>query len=278
MSVHIVGSEEGTVDTGLYGETANFPYTSFLNAGGRRLGENRIALLRGATPTEKPGWNDLLYAHREMYDRNFPRSDVDPRLNTRRIGIKADALNGKKSSSLQTGATAQGTGAAVDARTTPEALAGPNATQTAGGIVVGAAGQFLLAGVGANNVGAQMLPLTDPGLFPGPYVAINVSTTVEMIRLFRFDATTWRIERVVASTPATEISVATTAAIDPPDSSAFGLRRDGTRCRAFVNGRMIADFTLNAAAQALAGTGVSFQALANSRHVVDNLEIFNRLS
>ncbi len=282
MSVHIIGAEEGTVDTGLYGATASFPSTSFLNGPMRRLGETRMAMLRGQSLDYVPSWNDLLMSHRETYDRNFRGTRAQQiLLSPRRFAFKSDALFGKVEQKLQDQGFAGGSGSLYDQRD-PSAIqtaSGGPATgiATSGGVIPSTAGQWSYSLGAADRMGAVALLPNDPGLALQAYIAINVTAATDMIRIFRQSATNWRIERVVASTPATELDIATTAAIDPPGSSAMAIRRDGTRCRAFANGRKIADFTLNAAAQALTGTNASVQGLANTRYLVDNVEFYAAL-
>lgn len=269
MSSLVLGSEEGLTDSGLPGSTANFPHTSFMNQPYRRLGENRAALLSGVNPSYKPGWNDLMLSHRDMYDCNVRNPNTEGR---RFFAWLADSAVSGKNGNHPTSAAAAAT--ITDARNARQFTGGPSSVPTKGGIAPSAAGVWTLANVGATGVGIQAMPTVPAAVLPGPYVAINVNGTTEMIRLFRQSATNWRIERVVASTPATELDIPTTAAIDPLEGSAYGIRRDGTRCRAFVNGRMIADFTLNAAAQALAATSVAVQAVTGGM-LMDNIEVFN---
>lgn len=272
MSTIVLGSEEGTTDSGLPGASANFPHTSFMNAPYRRLGENRFAILSGVDPKWKPSWNDLMYSHRDLYDRDVKNPN---QANKTFFSWLADSAVSGKNSGHPTSQAAAAT--ITDPKNGRQFTGGPSSVAGKGGIAPSAAGLWTMADVGATGVAIQAMPTVPAAVLPGPYVAINVNAAVEQIRLFRFNATTWRIERVVASTPATELDITTTAALDPLEGSAFGLRRDGTRCRAFVNGRMIADFTLNAAAQALAATGVAVQAVAGGM-LMDNIEVFSALA
>lgn len=269
MSTLIIGSEEGTTDTGLPGATPNFPFTSFLNAPYRRLAENRMALLSGQTPTYKPSWNDAMYSHKEIYDRNAR----NPQGHKCHFAYMADPITGKTVSPVL--ALIAGT-SLPDLKTGRNLNLGPSSVSAKGGTAPSANGAWQINSPGATGVAVQAMPSCAPNVFPQPYVALNAATTVEGIRLYRFNATTWRISRVVASAETTELDIATTSQIDPPDSSVFGIRRDGTRLRAFVNGRMIADFTLSGAAQALAATAVAVQALTDTS-IMDNVEIYNNL-
>lgn len=125
---------------------------------------------------------------------------------------------------------------------------------------------------------AQALAIQDPGLTSGNWIAINYTDANNMLRVYRQSATNVRVERVVAGTPTTELDITVVAATDPVAGSALGVRRTGTACSVFLNGRRIANFTLSATAQGFTGTLAGFQTQSGGRTLNDCLEVFYNLN
>lgn len=263
-----MGNPQGYVRPGTPGSTNSFPYLDISTAAMRRLAHTRRALLSNKTLDYAPSDNDNLFNHRSVYDSEFPKNPV-------LFGaLNANQLLGRVADIGTQGA--QGT-AFVDSKGVTWTFSA-NANNVGGVFVPTANGQVVVNSVAADNMAALALQHSDPGNTALNWIAINYNTTAEMLRVFRQSATNVRVERVVASTPATEADITVVAATDPVGTSALGIRRNGTTCTVFLNGRKIASFTLNAASQAFTGTGVAFQTTTAGRQNNDLMEIYSKLT
>lgn len=268
MSVQQLGNRQGFTRPGTPGATNPFPYQDLSTQSMRRLAHTRRALLSNKTLDYAPTDNDNLYDHRNTYDNEFTKN---PRLyaalsGNRLLGMSADVPT----------QVAQGT-TFVD-RAGVTWTFSPNTNVLEGSIVPTAGGQVTVPAAGADNIGALALFTADPGLTAQNWIAINYVDANNMIRVFRQSATNIRVERVVASTPTTELDTTIVAATDPIGVSALGIRRNGTICAVFLNGRKIASFTLSGAAQAIVGALAAFQASSGGRQANGHMEVYNGLS
>lgn len=267
MGVLAIGNDQNFTRPSDVGNNDPFPGFDHTRNAVRRLAENRIAGVANKTIDFEPTWNDVLFAHRAVFDSEFTKPSklfaaLDP---SRYIGLSQEL------------SAAQGT-AFVDARAGVTWTFSANANGVAEAFVPTANGQVVVASAGADNIFAQTLAVQDPGLTAGNWIAINYTDANNHLRVYRQSATNVRVERVVSGTPTTELDTTVVAATDPVAGSALGIRRTGTACSVFLNGRRIANFTLSATAQGFAGTGVAFQTVTGGRTLNGPMEIHNNLN
>lgn len=264
-SVLLEGTANGHAAAGLVGYQDPFPTEVLSSYSNRRYVETVMATLQGQSLGFKPSWNDVVYAMRLFHAKGtmgaVPAKLLAGYSPSRALGqLNPGQINLAQASNpvdVVTGAT----------------VTMANASVTRGGVDLAAAGIATVPAL-VDNVAVIALLSQDPGLYTGPLVHIRRTDANNWIRVSRQSATNIRVEKDVTTTITTELDT-TIAATEPTSGGALGIRINGTRCRVFYDGGMIADFTLSAGAQGLAGTLAGVELADVARQKVDAFSVWN---
>lgn len=242
--VLLVGSTDGHTASGLVGYQDPFPTEELNSYYNRRYIETVMATLQGQSLGFRPSWNDIVYSYRMAHTKGSVGAQP-PKLIA---GFNPARLLGQQNPAILNTTFA---GSYVDPVTGVTITTGTS-TNSKGSLDVSVAGVVTVPAQN-DNLAVIALLSQDPALFTGPLLHIRRTDANNWIRVSRQSATNIRIEKDVATVVTTELDT-TVAASEVITGAAIGIRINGTRCRLFLNGGMIADFTLSAGAQGLAGT------------------------
>lgn len=267
-----LGTDEGYAEPGLPGATNPFPQVNLHAPQYQRLVQNRIAgLSNEASTAAVPNINDVVMGHRSVY---APKRYMGygTGLPSRLLFAydPAAAVGYTELSALPSAAT----GTVVDV--TGKAIATPgNMVQLKGGGLLAAVGLVTAPVARNNDLFAQWLTYASTDLAATTKYLVRVTDTNNWIGIHRQSATNLRVERNVASVVATERDI-TIPASTPVNGNAIGIRLSGTSAAVYLNGTRVDSWTLNAAAQGLAGTlsGILFAAGGNLLSLVDCWEVW----
>ena len=271
MPILTYGADEGYSEPGVPGATNPFPHQNLHADVYSRLAKNRIAGLSNKTCDFEPSHNDVLYSHRATYTRRFNRDAINPKI----LGAYDPGLALGYSAAGLSATPRAASGTVLDATgklfTTPG-----NLVATKGGAVSSAVGLVLLPVVKNNEVFAQWLTVGDTDLAAGTKYLVRATDVNNWIGIHRQSATNLRVERDVATVVTTERDI-TVPATTPATGNALGVRLSGTSASVFLNGTKVDEWTLNAAAQGLAGTqaGLLLAASGNVNSLLDCFEVWS---
>lgn len=263
--VLLVGTTDGHEASGLVGYQDPFPTEELNSYFNRRYIETVMATLQGGNLGFRPSWNDVVYSYRMAHTKGSMGAQPAKLLAGYSPVRALGQLNPAQINVAQaTNPVDPVTGATVTMT---------NANVTRGGVDLAAAGVVTVPAQ-VDNVAIIALLSQDPGLFTGPLVHIRRTDANNWIRVSRQSATNIRVEKDVATVITTELDT-TIAATESITGAAIGVRINGTRCRVFLNGGMIADFTLSAGAQGLAGTLAGVELADVARQKLEAFSVWN---
>lgn len=266
-----IGTNEGfTGRPGLTGTDDPFTVLPVSDYRYKRLAETRAAALQGKTLPYQMNWNDVVFAHRMVYDK---ATGLGPRLPTNLMFAYSPAA--KLAYSQNYGRAQETTDTDVTGKTITTAagqIIGQGRVQVANGVSTAP----LAAGT-TDNLVWIMLAQGEPAVAAAPIMYARRTDANNWIRFFRQSATNVRIEKDVATTITTERDV-TVPATEPIVGSAYAIRINGATCSVYVNGTQYDSFTLSAGAQGLTGLQVGFDTTAAARAVMGELEVWSTLA
>lgn len=250
-----------------------FPTLSLQSSSIRNLVETRAAACQGKSLQHPFTWNDVIYGYRSVYGRNGNALGNFADLAKRVPNLLAAY---SPSASLRYTNGQGGVQGTTDTDSTGRTVTSPSSQvidtvrmQAATGVT-----SVTLPTGTTDNLVWVVLHHAEPTAGQSPVFSFRRTAATDFLSFVRTNATTVTVTRTVASAPTTERTI-TIPNTEPLGNSAYAMRINGTIGSFYVNGTQYDSWTLNAAAQALAGLNVGFDIAAAGRAALGEFEVWN---